>query len=93
MTGPLKTNALAIGATRPPWSQKKLMRIFAKTVFSATLAGLLVSAQGQWLNYPTPGTPRTRDGKPNLSAPQSTRSMKTGLIRRLGHSSHRLRES
>jgi hypothetical protein len=24
---------------------------------------------GQWLNYPTPGIPRTRDGKPNLSAP------------------------
>jgi hypothetical protein len=23
----------------------------------------------QWLNYPTPGTPRTPDGKPNLSAP------------------------
>jgi hypothetical protein len=25
--------------------------------------------QAQWLNYPTPGTPRTRDGKPNLMAP------------------------
>ena len=25
-------------------------------------------AQAQWLNYPTPGTPRTRDGKPNLTA-------------------------
>lgn len=24
--------------------------------------------QAQWLNYPTPGTPRTRDGKPNLAA-------------------------
>jgi hypothetical protein len=24
---------------------------------------------GQWLNYPTPGIPRTADGKPNLSAP------------------------
>ena len=23
----------------------------------------------QWLNFPTPGTPRTRDGKPNLAAP------------------------
>lgn len=23
----------------------------------------------QWMNYPTPGTPRTRDGKPNLTAP------------------------
>jgi hypothetical protein len=27
------------------------------------------TAQAQWLNFPTPGVPRTRDGKPNLSAP------------------------
>ena len=26
-------------------------------------------AFAQWLNFPTPGTPRTRDGKPNLAAP------------------------
>ena len=25
-------------------------------------------AEAQWLNYPTSGTPRTPDGKPNLSA-------------------------
>lgn len=25
-------------------------------------------SHAQWLNYPTPGTPRTRDGKPNLAA-------------------------
>jgi len=31
-------------------------------VFSAT-------AHAQWLNFPTPGIPRTRDGKPNLAAP------------------------
>jgi hypothetical protein len=30
---------------------------------------LSISAPAQWLNYPTPGTPRTPDGKPNLSAP------------------------
>lgn len=32
---------------------------------------LLIStgAQAQWLNFPAPGTPRTRDGKPNLTAP------------------------
>jgi hypothetical protein len=28
----------------------------------------MLCAQAQWLNYPTPGTPRTRDGKPDLSA-------------------------
>jgi hypothetical protein len=32
------------------------------------LAGALLFAPGQWLNYPTPGTPRAADGKPNLSA-------------------------
>jgi len=26
-------------------------------------------ASAQWLHYPTPGIPRTREGKPNLSAP------------------------
>jgi hypothetical protein len=30
---------------------------------------LSTSASAQWLNYPAPGTPRTRDGKPSLSAP------------------------
>src|SRR5438105_13461376 len=35
-------------------------------VLLSLLAG---SAYAQWLNFPTPGTPRTRDGKPNLAAP------------------------
>ncbi|HEV2200831.1 MAG TPA: hypothetical protein VGR73_13505 [Bryobacteraceae bacterium] len=30
---------------------------------------LSTGAHAQWLNYPTPGVPRTRDGKPNLAAP------------------------
>jgi len=29
--------------------------------------GALTSAQAQWLNYPDPKIPRTRDGKPNLA--------------------------
>lgn len=34
------------------------------------LLGLGVGSAGaQWLNYPTPGIPRTKEGKPNLSAP------------------------
>jgi len=32
------------------------------TLFTAGVAA------AQWINYPTPGTPRTRDGKPKLSA-------------------------
>jgi len=37
-----------------------------------TISALLLggsAASAQWLKYPTPGTPRTRDGKPNLTAP------------------------
>src|SRR5580692_11742356 len=32
------------------------------------LTGMIASANAQWLNYPAPGTPLTRDGMPNLSA-------------------------
>jgi len=35
---------------------------------SIMLWGTAACAHGQWLNHPMPGTPRTRDGKPNLSA-------------------------
>src|SRR5438094_5783128 len=36
----------------------------------AVLASLLsTTAAAQWLNHPTPGTPRLADGTPNLSAP------------------------
>ena len=30
---------------------------------------LSAGVHAQWLNFPTPGTPRARDGKPNLTAP------------------------
>lgn len=42
------------------------MRIFWYVFAIAALAGQLPA---QWVKYPTPGTPRTRDGKPNLTAP------------------------
>ena len=35
----------------------------------ASLSAVAVPVSAQWVNYPTAGTPRTRDGKPNLSAP------------------------
>ena len=31
--------------------------------------GLSFTAHAQWIKLPLPGTPRTSDGKPNLSAP------------------------
>ena len=41
-----------------------------RIVISATFCMLLpVTVCAQWLNLPTPGIPRTADGKPNLSAP------------------------
>lgn len=33
------------------------------------LALTALTMHAQWLNYPAPGTPRTPDGKPNLTAP------------------------
>jgi hypothetical protein len=47
------------------------MRICMTTSKAAAViaALLLPAAHGQWLKDPTPGIPRTPDGKPNLTAP------------------------
>jgi hypothetical protein len=42
-------------------------RAWILTILVASSALSVLNAQ--WLNYPTPGTPRTADGKVNLSAP------------------------
>ena len=42
------------------------MRLFLTAI---TLAALTTPIAAQWLNHPTPGIPRTADGKPNLTAP------------------------
>jgi hypothetical protein len=44
-----------------------LRNITSAVIFVAAVLSTPVSAQ--WLNYPTPGIPRTADGKPNLTAP------------------------
>jgi hypothetical protein len=44
------------------------MRRAALVVCLCALFGS-VGAAAQWLNYKTPGVPRTREGKPNLNAP------------------------
>src|SRR3984885_4148157 len=47
-----------------------LIELIAKNIAVALAAsGLCLPLTAQWLNYPTPGIPRTPDGKPNLSAP------------------------
>ena len=38
-------------------------------MFWLAVAFFAMPLAAQWLNYPTPGIPRTKDGKPNLSAP------------------------
>jgi hypothetical protein len=48
------------------------MRICRRTAtLSAVLASFILpaTAHAQWLNYKTPGIPRTSDGKPDLAAP------------------------
>jgi hypothetical protein len=39
------------------------------TAIAALMLLMCVPGAAQWHNYPTPGIPRTADGKPNLSAP------------------------
>jgi len=43
-----------------------LRRVFCGAVVALALTAVM---QAQWLNYKTPGVPRTRDGKPRLDAP------------------------
>jgi len=39
------------------------------TMIGVLFAGALACAHAQWLNHPDPRTPRTKEGKPNLTAP------------------------
>jgi hypothetical protein len=39
-----------------------------KTIISVAMCFLTCSVHAQWLNFRTPGIPRTADGKPNLTA-------------------------
>ena len=49
------------------WKMKKTRNILPNEI--VCLLVLATTASAQWLNYPTPGTPRLPDGKPNLAAP------------------------
>lgn len=42
---------------------------FHNLCISIALISAPLCARAQWLNHPTPGTPRAPDGKPNLTAP------------------------
>jgi hypothetical protein len=45
------------------------MKNFGSLSGFVALLSTLAPLSAQWLHYPTPGIPRTPDGKPNLSAP------------------------
>jgi hypothetical protein len=45
------------------------MKIFGSISGFIVLLSTFAPLSAQWLHYPTPGIPRTPDGKPNLSAP------------------------
>src|SRR6202790_5678313 len=65
-------------ALNPRWSSSPVPRQFttvdrkvsmtARNKATLLFFAAMLSADAQWLNYPTPGTPRTKDGKPNLTA-------------------------
>ena len=46
-----------------------MRRLSGSICVAATLVLGAAITDAQWLNHPTPGIPRTADGKPNLSAP------------------------
>src|SRR5262245_1523989 len=45
------------------------MAITRSILAFVVLLSIFVPVSAQWVNYPTPGIPRTADGKPNLLAP------------------------
>ena len=53
----------AMGLEMEQTMQAKLLRYYLP------LATICIPLSAQWINYPTPGIPRTGDGKPNLTAP------------------------
>src|SRR5262245_41044926 len=60
-----------IGRRGSPFLKKEnsMLRSLQCVVTALTLLLIAIELHAQWLNYPTPGIPRTPDGKPDLSAP------------------------
>src|ERR1035438_263920 len=60
-----KTRPAAAGPQQM-YNLPSMRTIAAGAILSSILCGPL---SAQWFGYPTPGMPRTADGKPNLTAP------------------------
>jgi len=53
-----------------PMFRRYFPKLFAiRPLFAAALLIGVLPLNAQWMKYPTPGTPRTKDGKPDLKAP------------------------
>src|SRR5688572_423017 len=53
----------------PPLAIDKEVAIMNASLVALVMVALSAPLAAQWLNQPTPGIPRTPDGKPNLAAP------------------------
>src|SRR6266699_2215981 len=70
------TNFRALQFEKPPHRRPRKFAgcplcahlIFALIALAFILPALAIPAAAQWLNFPTPGIPRTADGKPDLTA-------------------------
>ena len=49
--------------------RKSIVRSFVVAFTVALAVSWSATAVAQWLKYPTPGVPKTANGKPNLTAP------------------------
>jgi hypothetical protein len=59
----------AVSRVHPPWQYHSAMTRLPSALSLAAVLIAASSASAQWLKTPTPGIPRTSDGKPNLTAP------------------------
>jgi len=56
--------------------------VIAKNIAVAlVLSALCLPVAAQWFNYPSPGIPRTPDGKPDLAASASHAGRQAGSLR------------
>src|SRR2546425_10053825 len=61
------TSPRALQASKRGFMRKTFIRFSLRWIWPA-LAFMATPLSAQWLDYPTPGIPRTADGKPNLAA-------------------------
>ena len=61
-------NVTRHGATSSRWNHI-IATVTRLTLIFVAVCAISTAANAQWLRHPTPGIPRTADGKPDLTAP------------------------